>query len=227
MPNSFLVLIAALVLCACQTGGEGLVEPLATVDPAKGCAGSPVKECLSLLADVTLLDEYNRAIRKLEHGIDVDINGRPVASEGVLAFGTVPKSNEDSQVIVITYTPNGIVRKFEMSLKSNPYLSKTYEQYHATGLYETMRYALGACADTLDPTTVYKLFENKIKPVTSPSKFYSDSNNGETSKYYLRSAGPISVCGRTMTVTDSIGVSKDALVQNSKSYYSGTDLSFE
>jgi hypothetical protein len=227
MPNSFLVLIAALVLCACQTRGEALVEPLATVDPAQGCVGSPVKECLSLLADVIRIEEYNRAIRRLEHGIEVDINGRPTAPEGELTLGPIPKPNEQTQIIIITYTPNGIVRKFEMSLKSNAYLSKTYEEYHATGLYETMRYALGACADTLDPTTAYQFFENKIKPAAGPTKLYSESNRVETDKYYFRSAGPISVCGRTVTATNTAGVSKDAFIKNSKSYHNGMYLSFE
>jgi hypothetical protein len=229
LQNSFLVFIAALALSACTNSTDVSVEPIAKVDQAQGCVGSPVKECLSLLANVITESDYNDAMHKFEHGIDVDVNGRPVSKVGTLFFLTAQQPSSLSQYISISYTPAGIVSKFEISLKSSPYNAKTQEEYSATGIYEAMRLALGSrCEIAKDPNKVYKLFENSIKPATSKAKREIQVDAFNASDSYDKTSKPVAVCGHTVTAIDIVGISTDTISDyNQSGSISGTTLSFD
>ncbi len=108
-------------------------------------------------------------------------------------------------MISIDYNANDIVTKVSLSLPSDPDSARSEEDYAKTGLYEGVMLLFGSDCPVLDRMTVYRFFQNDVKPkVERSGKDIEIGMTNATETYSGHSKG-IPFCGRTFVYGYNFG----------------------
>lgn len=188
---------------AASTSATPTAAPTSELDSI-GCVGRNLDVCLAYVSHAMNLDrDTNTGPMGLEdqrqRNKRTDVNGKllSVAPSIFLSGKLHGIETSDEQNITIDYGANDIVTKVSLSLPSDPEVARSEEDYAKTGLYEGVTLLFGSDCPSLDRLTVYRFFENSVKPkVNHDGRKIEVGMTNATESYSGHSEG-IPFCGRT------------------------------
>ena len=194
-----------------------------------GCIKKNIKTCVeSVQAVLSIPDEQVRM--EIAKNDKRDVNGKLIVkNKMVTLFGNARSGNyKDGQMVTVHFDDNGIVTLAGMTLRENPGLAKTEDEYDKTGLYEAMTLLLGSDCPELTRKQAHIFFENEVKNrIVSEGKKTVFSDTGARVSYFKKALN-IPMCGRLFSFTNSFGYdSSDIDVGNPQGAYRHTDISFK
>jgi hypothetical protein len=165
---TFCVIFTATIVAACTGNNASSQLAQASLPNAKGdgCINKLLDDCLANLQTKFHFSPGQDIAAYIQRTDAVDINGKPVAKVKTLSIsGTLDGwGDRRLQSAVLEYNNDHIVYSAGLSLPDNPGLARTTEEYDKTALYEAAALLLGTDCPTLDRATLYRFFENTVKP---------------------------------------------------------------
>lgn len=162
--RGFAVGAAMLVLAGFAAQAEGLPPGLSAEDAHAGCLHNDLRPCMIALGLVFWFD-MQLVTPQLAIRNELDVNGR-TAHRNIFLGVKLPHHNETAQIVLTlgSPTPNDQVIRAELHLPLDPHAAHTPSQYDKTLLYETVSTLFGNKCPGLDRLTLYRFFENSVKP---------------------------------------------------------------
>jgi hypothetical protein len=163
-------LAAALMLVIAGTG-QGIAASSTPQTPAispeearAGCVHTQLRACMISLGTVFWFD-MNVVTAQIAKRNELDVNGR-AAHRKIFVDAKVPKRGEliGITLVLASPAPNDEVVRVELALPGNPDVAHTASEYDATQLYDAVSVVLGNRCPNLDKLTLYRFYENSIKP---------------------------------------------------------------
>lgn len=137
-------------------------QPPASV--SDGCIGHPLTECISHMKNTLRVDESEIA-QQLSRAAQTDVNGKPLGGANLLTASAFFPDSSSPDLVTFDRDVSGNVSRVEISLKGSPQFAHTAQEYTDTGLSLAFRAVLPAsCAEAQDDLTVFRFFENSVKP---------------------------------------------------------------
>jgi hypothetical protein len=162
-----LAAVAAVLALACTGGAAIAADPapkFAPEDAHAGCLHNDLRPCMIALGLVFWFD-MKLAASQIAIRNELDVNGQ-TAHRKIVISAKLPNHNETA-VIMLTLgspTPNDQVIRAELRLPSDLHFAHTPSEYDKTWLYETVSTLFGNKCPGLDRLTLYRFFENSVKP---------------------------------------------------------------
>ena len=160
--------VAAAMLYLAAAVGQGLAaSPAPTVasDEAYiGCVHTQLRACMISLGTVFWYD-MTRVTAQIAQRNELDVNGRTAHRR--LSFDMKLPLHVEQIGITLTLaspSPNDEVVKIEIGLPNDPESAHTQSEYDRLVLYDVVAAVLGNRCPALDKLTLYRFFENTIKP---------------------------------------------------------------
>jgi len=168
-------LAAAVMLLLVATAGQGVAAssnpPAPAVSPEDahaGCIHTDLRRCMISLGSAFWF-EMNLVTRQIARRNELDVNGR-TAHRDIVIDAKPPRSLEmfGLTLTLATPAPNDEVVKVALTLPHDPELAHTAAEYDRTLLYDVVSVVLGSRCPSLDRMTLYRFYENSLKPLEVP-----------------------------------------------------------
>ena len=202
-----------------------------TVAYSNGCIGRSLDECLANLRtgfSFSPLDNVADAVKKNE---EVDVNGKRIRkARNLFISGNYQFAPGISNMMSVdlSYSESNTVDYIGISLIGDPSSANTEAEYDKTGLYAAVSLLLGAQCPDLDKLSLYKFFQNTVKPkiISEPKKTEISPTGAETT--YFRKALDIPYCGRRLSYTNLFGYDTERIgLDNPHGAFFRTSVSFK
>ena len=193
--------VALAAIIAVLAGGAGRAKepaqaapPVSAEDAHAGCLHSDLRQCMITLASALWFD-MNQVAPAIAHRNDLDVNGR-VAHRTIGLQASVPGHLQYFHIVLTLAAPapNDLVVKTRLYLPADPGLSHTQAEYDSTQIYDLVALLLGNHCPALDRLTLYRFFENEVKPkidVATRIKRYDNFSRTSQEAH----VGPLPFCG--------------------------------
>jgi hypothetical protein len=203
--------LAAALMLVIAGAGQGITHGLAAsstppapaISPEEahaGCVHTQLRACMISLGTAFWFD-MNVVTAQIAKRNEVDVNGR-TANRKIVVDVKVPKRGEliGITLVLASPSPNDEVVKIELALPNNPDLAHTGSEYDTTQLYDAVSVLLGDRCPGLDKMTLYRFYENGIKP-KEVTKTRITGTRG-TSDYTTQTTdtGAVPFCGATFSL---------------------------
>jgi hypothetical protein len=166
LPAGLVVVVLALY------GGQTVAASPAKPPPPQytqeeahaGCLQTELRLCMISLGAALMFD-MNRVAEAIAKRNETDVNGKPVRRTIDIA-ASAPGHHELVGIVLTLASPapNDTVVKAELLLPADPDFAHTQAEYDKTYLYDVLVPLLGKRCPGLDRMTLYRFFENTLKP---------------------------------------------------------------
>jgi len=161
------VVAAVMILLAAGAGEAGAASSTPAVSPEDahaGCLHTNLRPCMISLGSALWFD-MKVVAPEIAQRNELDVNGK-TARRTIPITAAVPGHNERITIALTLASPapNDQVVKIEVLLPEDPELAHTAAEYDKTFLYDTVSVLLGKACPRLDKTTLYRFYENSLKP---------------------------------------------------------------
>jgi hypothetical protein len=179
---------------ACAKDPAPAAPPVSEEETYAGCIHTDLRPCMISLGSALWFD-MNRVAAIIAKRNELDVNGR-TAHRNIGMITAVPGHTER---IGITLTlaspaPNDTVVKVEIELPWDPELAHTPSEYDKTFLFDVLVPVLGRSCPGLDRLTLYRFFENQVKP-REITQQHDDKRGLFNHTVAETDTGPIPFCG--------------------------------
>ena len=185
---------------------------VAAASPAAPCLGQPYQACVASLRRVFTIDE-NDLSRQLEGMNKVDVNGRPLPGRKLIILSVSYPGQSVPHVSTLDLDGEMHVKSMDISLPGDPGDANTAEEYEQTHMAEAMSAILPA-ACSADKLSLYKFFQNQVKPkIVHDGR---DAHVGDTnaSVNYFSHTPSIPYCGGHLKYTRLLGQDTDNITED-------------
>lgn len=157
-------LLASLFLGAGGGHAETLPPGVTAQEAHGGCMHTDLRVCMISLGIVFWYDMKD-VTKQIALRNELDVNGR-TAHRNIVVTVAIPNHIERATIrlTLASPSPNDEVIRAEVRLPNNPDGMRTPSEYDKTWLYETVATLLGSKCAGLDRLTLYRFFENSVKP---------------------------------------------------------------
>jgi hypothetical protein len=160
--------VVALALCAGAALAASKSPPAPQYSPEEahvGCMHTDLRPCMITLGAVLMFD-MNVVAPQIAKRNEMDVNGK-TAHRTIVIAASAPGHPVDRVGIILTLAspaPNDTVVKAEIWLPNDPQVAHTPSEYDRTLMFDAVQPLLGNRCPGLDRTTLYRFFENTVKP---------------------------------------------------------------
>jgi hypothetical protein len=130
-----------------------------------GCMHTDLRPCMITLGAALMFD-MNAVAPQIAKRNELDVNGK-TAHRTIVIAASAPGHPVDRAGIILTLAspaPNDTVIKSEVWLPADPQDAHTPSEYDKTLMFDAVAPLLGNRCPSLDRTTLYRFFENTVKP---------------------------------------------------------------
>lgn len=198
--------LAAAMLLFVAVAGQGRAassNPPAPVispeDAHAGCVHTDLRRCMISLGSAFWF-EMNLVTRQIARRNELDVNGK-TAHRDIVIDVKLPNGLERFGVTLTLASPapNDEVVKIALTLPRDPELAHTASEYDRTLLYDAVSVLLGGRCPSLDKMTLYRFYENSLKPLEKP-KIETRSDGAYRWVRSRVDTGPVPFCGAMFSV---------------------------
>jgi hypothetical protein len=196
------VAAAALALCVCGAEGGLAASPNPTISPEEahaGCLRTDLRACMISLGSA-LWFNMDLVAAQIAKRNELDVNGR-TAHRRIDINARVPRHTEpiDITLTLASPAPNDQVVSIAISLPDSPDLARTETEYDKTYLYDVVSVVLGNRCPNLDKMTLYRFYENGIKP-REVAKIESEQHGSFAQSKRTIDTGKVPFCGASFSL---------------------------
>lgn len=158
---------AVIAVLALAGGAASAADPTVKFSPEDahaGCLRNDLRPCVIALG-LTFWFDMKQVAPQIAIRNELDVNGG-TAHRHISITAAVPNHNERMHIMLTlgSPSPNDQVIRAELRLPRDPNLAHTPSEYDKTWLYEAVSTLFGNKCAGLDRLTLYRFFENSVKP---------------------------------------------------------------
>lgn len=170
--------LAAAIMLLLAAAGQGLAASSTTQaapaispeDAHAGCVHTDLRRCMISLGSAFWF-EMNHVTKQIARRNELDVNGNTTPlHRRIVIDAKLPKGRAMFGVTLTLASPapNDEVVKVELTLPNDPDLAHAASEYDRTLLFDVVSVVLGARCPSLDRMTLYRFYENNLKPLEKP-----------------------------------------------------------
>jgi hypothetical protein len=190
------------------------------------CLGATVTNCRANFKIVFGLKNEEAIDADITYLNKKDVNGRKISTHMVQLFPVIATEGE-TMIVTLTLNDRDLVRSVDVMLPENPGTASTEEDYDKTYIFQTKQAVLGSECDGMDKISVYRFFQNRIKPSVSHSQAQPEFWDTGVETDHIAKSKHFPFCGHTVSYRRDSGI--DTSLINSSDYsgrYNSNVLTF-
>lgn len=165
LPAALVTVALALCTDAALAASKSPPPQFSPEEAHVGCMHTDLRPCMITLGSALMFD-MNVVAPQIARRNELEVNGKTAYRTIVISASALgrPVDRADIILTLASPAPNDTVIKSEVWLPHDPEVAHTPSEYDRTLMFDAVAPLLGNRCPSLDRTTLYRFFENTIKP---------------------------------------------------------------
>jgi hypothetical protein len=197
-----------------------------SVEGGQGCIGATLDSCIAHMRASMRIDD-DRIKAQLSRAAETDVNGKPLGGARVLVGSAYYGESSFPQILTIRRDSTGNVADVELSLRGNPMIARSADEYADTGLGVAFRAVLPPSCTANGDMAAFKFFENVVKPSIKIGKKDVTIDETHASSDRMSQSPAVPYCGVRVQFSHLGGYDTDNIDEdNEHGAYSFSTIAF-